>query len=97
MDIINTEAIAREARKGVNELHKKTIGLFRPHALDKPELVISNDNGHLGCINFGNMGHISTLYISAKQGVLVMFDEGKSLDDLTHEEYVKALETVTKK
>jgi hypothetical protein len=43
------------------------------------------------------MGHISTLYISAKQGVLVMFDEGKSLDDLTHEEYVKALETVTKK
>jgi hypothetical protein len=97
MDIINTEAIAREARQGINELHKKTIGLFRPYALDKPELVVKNDEGHLGCVNFGSMGHISTLYISAKQGVLVMFEEGKTLADLSHDEYVKALETINKK
>lgn len=44
MDIINTEAVAREARKGINELHQKTIGLFRLHAMDRPELVINNAN-----------------------------------------------------
>lgn len=53
MDIINTEAVAREARKGINELHKKTIGLFRPYKMDRPNLVINNDNGHLSCANFG--------------------------------------------
>ena len=96
-EMANTYHGVNQVRSCVNDLHKKTLGLFRPHPLDKPELVLKNDDGHLMCASFGMLGHVSTLHINAKNGVLVMFENGKTLADLSYEEYDEALKTVRKK
>lgn len=96
-EIADAYAHVREIRNSVETLHKKVIGLFRPNPLQKPELVIRNDNGHLMCASFSPLGYVSTLHINANDGVLVMFDEGENLETIDRNKLTDILETIKKK
>lgn len=97
MNTEETYHLVRQTKMSVGQLHEITVGLFTTRPIGKPELVLSNEDGQLTCARFGSLGHITTLHINASNGTLFMFRDGKKFTELTHEEYMEALEYVTEK
>ena len=63
----------------LQELQKNTIGLFKPYASKRLELVVEENEHTIKSISIGDLGGYSTTMTPIGQGLYKRFPEGMSL------------------
>lgn len=71
-----------DTEKACNNLQSNVIGLFRVHGTKHIDLVVENERDSLKTVTIGSLGGVSVTHLPSSKGKLIMFDEGKSLQDM---------------